>query len=171
MAHSWTKQSDEELRAALPERFWRFVSKGDGCWLWTGYKTPLGYGRLSLGTQRLLAHRVSWELQHGDIQKGQCVCHTCDTPACVRPDHLFLGTMRDNMHDMIAKQRQGGRTGACPHPLTEDDVRAIRARAKAGDTGASIARDYGVSHTTTWAIIRGKTWTHVVDLPTSHAPE
>ena len=97
-------------------RFWAYVRKadGDGCWEWTG--TLFGdteYGSFKANGKRVLAHRYSWELARGPIEghipghpeKELCVCHHCDNPRCVRPDHMFLGHDRDNNHDMIAKGR------------------------------------------------------------------
>lgn len=94
----------------LAERFnkkWQPVTE-TGCWLWTGAITK-GYGMIGsgLGDRRtLLAHRVSWELCNGPVPAGLHVLHKCDTPACVNPDHLFLGTHTDNMCDMTKKGRQ-----------------------------------------------------------------
>lgn len=87
-------------------RFWNRVNKSqDGCWEWTGSKIPTGYGHLMFHNIQTYAHRVSWTLCVGEIPEGLCVLHHCDNPCCVRPDHLFLGTMLDNMHDRDAKGR------------------------------------------------------------------
>lgn len=95
-------------RTAAETRFWSKVALTESCWLWTGATTPFGHGTIWLGSSgegRGYAHRVSWELAHGPIPVDVCVLHHCDTPACVRPEHLFLGTQADNMRDMASKGR------------------------------------------------------------------
>lgn len=103
--------------ASPEERFWRFVNRSNGCWLWTGGRNrPGGYGTFD-GKG---AHRFSWCLHFGEIPDRLNVLHRCDNPDCVSPDHLFLGTQADNMTDMNRKGRHGkGR-------LTKHQVREIR---------------------------------------------
>ena len=105
-----------------------------GCWPWLGVKNQRGYGmiteRIGRYERRTMgAHRASWVVHNGPIPDGQIVLHRCDNPSCCRPDHLFLGTHKDNTADMLAKGRWA-RTRA-PHTrlrkLTDDDVREIRA--------------------------------------------
>lgn len=95
-----------QRRAPLAVRFWRKVIKGDGCWEWSGARAPKGYGRLQTPQGVTLAHRLSWEFEHGPVPVGLFVLHRCDNPPCVRIDHLFVGTAMDNTSDMIAKGRQ-----------------------------------------------------------------
>ncbi len=109
------------------ERFWRRVQTSEGCWEWTGSRRGNGYGVHWTDERKLTgAHRYSYELHHGAIADSSLfVCHHCDNPPCVRPDHLFLGTVLDNARDMVAKGRQVTiRRDACPsgHPYEGNNV-------------------------------------------------
>jgi hypothetical protein len=93
----------------IAERFFEKVAiiPFHDCWEWVAAKNEKGYGKFSIGTTHtnLKAHRVSWMLANGSIPDGLFVCHRCDNPGCVRPDHLFLGTPKDNMIDKVRKGR------------------------------------------------------------------
>lgn len=117
----------------LMERFWNKVDTSNECWNWTGSKNKDGYGSVGSGlrSRTMLAHRMSYAINVGEIPKGMCVCHKCDNPSCVRPDHLFLGTRKDNMQDMVRKGRDdNGHTNqnvnkeSCKwgHSLTGDNL-------------------------------------------------
>lgn len=80
------------------------VNEG-GCWLWTGNTNPYGYGRTSINGKAFDCHRAAWFLAYGPIPKGLYVCHTCDTPQCCNPKHLFIGSQSDNLRDYYAKGR------------------------------------------------------------------
>lgn len=89
----------------LEMRFWSKVNKTEGCWLWTASGTDDGYGQLKFKGKRHYAHHLSVMLSGREIPAGMAVCHTCDNPPCVRPDHLFVGTLSDNQKDSVKKGR------------------------------------------------------------------
>ncbi len=96
------------MKKSTPESFWRKVKKSDGCWIWMASRNkPSGYGQVGYQGKHTSAHRLSYYLSYGDIPSGMCVCHKCDNPFCVRPDHLFLGSPTDNMRDSSVKNRKG----------------------------------------------------------------
>lgn len=92
-------------RLTVEERFWSKVYKTKTCWLWTATKDSSGYGRFRVSTKLVGSHRLSYEWAYGSIKPGFVVMHSCDTPACVNPKHLSLGTHADNMADMSNKGR------------------------------------------------------------------
>src|SRR5438309_473232 len=110
-------------------RFWSKVQKTDTCWLWLGAPHHGGYGRIHDGKKVVEAHRFSYEFFKGPIPEGMFVCHSCDVPACVNPNHLWVGTCFDNVQDCINKGRTNkarGEAGTRRAKLTENEVRQIR---------------------------------------------
>lgn len=135
------------------ERFWAKVNKNgaDGCWAWTGYKDKDGYGRFYIDGKKIGGHRYSWILHNGPIPEGLIVRHKC-RGICVNPEHLELGTKKDNMKD---KARDGTNT----NKLTEAQVLDIRSRTN--QSQRSIAKEFNVAQATINLIISRKTWTHI----------
>ena len=128
-----------------------------GCWLWTGWMAN-GYGVLRINGKMVRAHRLSFELHHGKIPPGEDVCHKCDTPTCVNPDHLFAGSRKINMQDCVAKNRiaKGSRHGRAK--LTEDDVRFI---INSNKKGVELATMFDVHPPMISRIRTRKNWRHV----------
>lgn len=132
-----------------------------GCWLWVGGVTTSGYGTCSMHGQKV-AHRVSWVIHNGVIPNGMNVLHRCDTPACVNPAHLFLGTHQDNMADLRQKGRAYGAKGEANYGavITEDQALSILNDPR---SGPELARQYGISQESVSNIRNGKTWRHLFD--------
>jgi hypothetical protein len=160
---------------ALLDRFWSKVQKTETCWLWTASKRHKGYGAFCYERNGIKvqgrAHRFSWELHFGEIPEGLFVLHRCDNPACVRPDHLFLGTNQDNVDDMMAKGRHvaGGarigtdykyRRGTEHHnaKLKPSDIQRIRQRRAAGDSYGKISREEQLSIGHVFRIVNKQAW-------------
>ena len=132
-------------RGTPEQRFWKYIQKTETCWLWIGatQKPPYTYGLLNINRKLHRAHRLAWTLLRGPIPEGIEVCHNCpgkDNPLCVNPDHLFLGTHKDNMHDAKNKGRIGSK-------LTEADIQAIRT-ARPLTTLDKLAAQYGLNKNT-----------------------
>ncbi len=169
------------VTAAYVARFWKRVHKddSDGCWIWTGAGDENGYGRATIAPGiTVLAHRAAYAIARGALAASECVLHRCDTPPCVRPDHLFKGDRGDNARDMAAKGRQHVQRNPTARPvcpaerrsrgeehyrarLTTAQVLEIRRRFAAGEHKASLCRAFRVGFCAITAVVRGQTWKHV----------
>lgn len=184
---SWTCRRQQQHFPKQPAigRFQSKVDKTPGqgpqgeCWEWAAYRNKFGYGQFYDGQRLMQAHRFIWQHTHGPIPDGMLVCHKCDNPPCCNPDHLFLGTDLDNMHDMSAK----GRHWLQQHPekashfqlpstqkgeqhwkakLTDDAVQEMRRLYyEERQTFAELARQFKIHRSTARRIIVRKLWKHV----------
>jgi hypothetical protein len=163
----------------LADRFWEKVNKTDTCWLWTASVNNMGYGEFKLpgatsGVE--YSHRMSWIIHSGPIPDGMNVLHHCDTPRCVRPDHLFLGTQKDNVHDCFNKRRNpvlingpglmGESHGMAK--LTEEQVIDIRSRYISGvnkynpSNRQELAEEFNITPNHVWQVKKGNVWKHLL---------
>lgn len=151
-----SRHTDDQVR----ERFWSYVERTEGCWTWKLSTASNGYGRFSPdGEIQVNAHRFAWEITYGPISDGLEVCHRCDNPACVNPAHLFLGTHRENMLDMVQKGRHFRPGLEHRAKLTREQVAEIRHRyATEKISQRQLARDYGVSKATIGHLLTYRTW-------------
>lgn len=131
------------------------IDRTSGCWIWNGSRSYKGYGMISQWINKksvpTTAHRVSWEMHKGPIAKGMFVLHRCDVRACVNPDHLFIGSAKDNTVDMLRKGRNKSK-------LTPVDVAFVRGTDKSTD---EVARILGVGAKAVHRIRSGQTWSCV----------
>jgi hypothetical protein len=157
-------------------RFWRSVDKTDTCWLWNGTCQLGGYGIFTTHQRKkVTVHRYSFTLANGTIPDDMLICHHCDVPPCIRPDHLYAGTPKDNSRDMIERGRANTNVAGNRAVLTEDEVRAIRRRygpprGNAGyqsrfvePTAKQLGSEFGVSKETVIAIVNRRCWKGLTD--------
>lgn len=159
------------------KRFWDKVKKGDSCWEWQAAQDGFGYGRFGFRGCNQRAHRVSWILHFGSVPIGLCVLHKCDNPRCVNPEHLYLGTKKDNARDRERRERgnhaSGSRHGCHTHlgmrrgsrngraKLDPKKVRSIRKKYEGGVRKIDLARLYDVSDAVINSVVQRKSWSHV----------
>lgn len=139
----------------------QWIESESGCWIWQRQRDPDGYGKMRDGARRTSAHRFSFEREFGPIPDGMHVCHRCDTPSCVNPQHLFLGTNHENRRDSVAKRRNafGERQGRSR--LTAESVLAIREQVRDGRRRRDVASAFGISIQNVDSITSRRTWRHI----------
>jgi hypothetical protein len=142
----------------LEERFWQFVVKGDGCWEWSGTRNARGYGKIGRWHAGMdYAHRVSYELHVGAIPEGLHVLHHCDNPPCVRPDHLSVGTRRDNMQDAVAKGRVQHGERHYLFKMSNARIQEMSRRYRQGGVKlCDLATEFGISPSYASQLVGGK---------------
>ena len=143
---------------------------GNGCWIWNKYKNKKGYGQLATGAfgrkRAFLAHRASYLVFKGKIPKDKLVCHTCDTPSCVAPIHLFVGTPKDNSQDMVKKNRSSRVSIAIGEKNKNSKITsliALKIKKLLAEkvTCVEIAKNLRVNKNTVYSIKQNKTWKHI----------
>ncbi len=152
-------------KLSFKDKFEKFVypEPNTGCWLWGGYCCKISgygyFGKNTSGDTRKSAHRTSYELYKGPIVDKKYVCHSCDNRACVNPDHLFLGTQKENIVDCVSKGRNAKGEKQGSSKLTRDDVLYIR-KSRTEDTHSVIelALKYGVRRSHIYRIINKHEW-------------
>lgn len=168
---AWCKNklcvNPDHLTSGDEERFWSKVQKTNDCWVWTGLHDKDMYGKFHLSKdtsdKHVRAHQFSWFLFSGRwLPKNLCLCHTCDKPYCVNPSHLFIGTNKDNTQDKVNKNRQAKGTSIFASKLNDEKVKKIRELFNQGQTKTQLSNLFGVVRTTIGAIVRGKTWRHLL---------
>jgi HNH endonuclease len=144
--------SEEQRLDLLRSKYERFVVKGNGCWGWNGANQK-GYGCFTYMHKSMRAHRASWILHNGPIQESMHVLHKCDNPPCSKPEHLFLGSHKENMKDMRSKglHKQYSK-------LTEEQVKEIKSLLASGEKVDDLSKRYGVGFSTVNDIKDGRTW-------------
>ena len=152
-----------KVTRSIEDRFHEKVTKTNSCWIWSaGHRNPKGYGGFWLNGRNHAAQRISWLLFRGEFDQKLRVLHKCDTPSCVNPLHLFLGTDSDNLRDAAQKGRmpKGERNGNSK--LTADQVRLIR-KMPSNNYGEikKIAVRFGIDRTQVYNIIKRRQWKHV----------
>lgn len=154
---------------AAQKRFWSKanVKSPNGCWEWKHTLFKKGYARVRMSSNgyystTFVGHRVAFYLEYGIYAWDLLVCHKCDNPKCINPKHLFIGTNRDNMQDMVNKGRQPRGSRRINHILIEDEVVEVRRRCLVeGEMRQSLADEFGVSYYTMVDVMLGRTWMHV----------
>lgn len=165
-----SEMTKEQKFERLIKSFEKHVIRQDGCWGWKGSTAKGGYGVMScrkgIGPDR--AHRASWIIHRGNIPEGMHVCHRCDNPTCTNPDHLWIGTHKQNNNDKIAKGRANYKNPPVKKgsdnssaKLNENQVKSIKLLIKEGKSCYSLGKEFNVAKITILRIKNGLNWSHI----------
>jgi len=152
-----------EWSPSIVEKFHKKLSLPDknGCIIFNGEILCSGYGRMCINYQKIVAHRISWMINFGNIPYGLWVLHKCDIRRCVNPNHLFLGTYRDNIDDKVSKNRQQRGSEVKLANLNEIQVKEIKILLSEKVKQKVIAQKYNVTAGAIWQIKQKLTWKHI----------
>lgn len=141
--------------------FFSHIEKTDSCWIWKGTISVYGYGQIQVGKKHVHAHRYSWIFHKGVIPEKMFVCHSCDNTKCVNPNHLFIGTAKDNSKDMVYKKRHcfGEKNGN--HKYSESTIRLIVDMYNTGLSIRSVSKKMGIPFSTIQQVLSKKEWKHL----------
>jgi hypothetical protein len=154
--------SIEKYHEISKKRFLDRIQNKNGCWIWCGYVAKHGYGVTSYRSKTMLAHRLSWILFRGELEKDIDICHHCDNPKCVNPDHLFSGTAKDNVIDCFNKKRKSHKGENHPGAkISEIDVMEIFQLRRIGWTHQKLADRFKIKQGTVSNILHRRLWKHV----------
>jgi hypothetical protein len=157
----WLSATENEKKERMKSFFFNKVIQKEGCWGWIGGLDKNGYPYIYGGKGPYKAHRLSYEIHKGLIPEKMRVCHKCDNPTCTNPEHLFLGTSKENTQDSISKGRFiKGEKVHCSK-LKEDEVKEIKKMLDLGVTCAYLSRKYKVHYMTIKCIEKNKTWKYI----------
>lgn len=165
-----SEMTEEQKLERLKKSFEKHVIRQEGCWGWKGPLAKGGYPVMSCrpGIGPTKGHRASWLIHNGSLPKDKHVCHKCDNPICTNPEHLWIGTQKQNNDDKIAKsrennvpppQKRGSENGSSK--LKENQVVEIKKLLFEGHSMYGIAKEFGVSKTTILRIKKGENWAHI----------
>ena len=159
----WIKATKEEIKDHIKLIIDSNLKKTEWCWEWIGYKDKDGYGRMKFFKKFVHSTKMMWYLIYDAIPENVCVCHKCDNPSCMNPDHLFLGSVRENTLDAFGKGRRQGRKGSENNfvKLKEDEVKEIKKMLKDKISQKKIGELFGVSRGAISDISINRNWKHV----------
>ncbi len=158
---SWNDLSPENKLMRLKMSFDKKCIKNDGCWGWNGQILPSGYTQIRFNGKKIMSHRASWILFNGSIPESKWVLHKCDNRVCTNPEHLFLGTPKNNAEDRDKKGRGQSGITHWKSKLCESDVVQIKKLILDGLSCEKISKKFSVTNGAIWFIKRGITWKQV----------
>lgn len=162
-ANGTTERATIDPSTPAAERLEHLSRREGDCIVYTGYLDRDGYGQITFHGKGLAVHRLAYEAHYGPLAPGAVVCHTCDNPPCINLDHLYSGTHADNGRDKMARRRSTFGERNAGHKLTEQQVREIDRRIRAGETQVSLAAEYRVGQATVSRIKRRESWAYLFE--------